>query len=373
MVYYISSPVYQQTISSALKEKDCIIGDGFVDSHFLLAKYIKENIAKFSISMDVLVIDISALDDSDDEVLKAIKSIRTLYDEVRIIIMAPTRLPGDKLLSELFGLGILNIIATPDYLKLKEELFLCLGDKGKSFKDALVFKEVKQNVEVVGKERLKVVSRVLVGVTSSQSRMGVTHNILTFAVYLRKLGFLVAVVEKNNSGSLEQIRIGHNEKLHTESYFTMYGVDFYPAVLDKTKMKIILDKTYNFILCDYGSIQQCDKADFLNCHEKVLIVGSKTWELPYLNRILKEYPDNVLQQFHICFNLVYEKHKKYLKQAMKYADDKPMPVFFLDYNPEPFNAESFTVAEEILEDYMLRPKQKEKEGLFSRLFKGGKA
>lgn len=49
MVYYISSPVYQQTISSALKEKDCIIGDGFVDSHFLLAKYIKENIAKFSI------------------------------------------------------------------------------------------------------------------------------------------------------------------------------------------------------------------------------------------------------------------------------------------------------------------------------------
>ena len=372
MVYYISSPVYQQTISSALKEKDCIIGDGFVDSHFLLAKYIKENIAKFSISMDVLVIDISALDDSDDEVLKAIKSIRTLYDEVRIIIMAPTRLPGDKLLSELFGLGILNIIATPDYLKLKEELFLCLGDKGKSFKDALVFKEVKENVEVIGKERLKVVSRVLVGVTSSQPRMGGTHNLLTFAVYLRKLGFLVAAVEKNKSGAFEQIRIGHNEKLH-ESYFTMYGVDFYPSVLDKTKMKVVLDKTYNFILCDYGCMDQSDKGDFLKCHEKVLVVGSKTWELPYLNRILKEYPDTVLKQIHVCFNLVFEKHKKYLRQAMKYSDGQLMPVLFLDYNPEPYDSDHFAVAEEILEEYMLRPKQKEKESLFSRLFKGGKA
>ena len=58
---------------------------------------------------------------------------------------------------------------------------------------------------------------------------------------------------------------------------------------------------------------------------------------------------------------------------MKYSDGQLMPVLFLDYNPEPYDSDHFVVAEEILEEYMLRPKQKEKESLFSRLFKGGKA
>lgn len=371
MVYYISSQVFQQTISTTLKEQNHVVLQSIVENHMLLYKYVKNNIAKFGSDIDTFLIDLSALDDSDEDILNAVKTLRTLHDTARIIIFASTRLPGDKLLSDLFSLGILNIIATSDYLGLKQELITCLSEKGKSFKDALTFKDVRENVEVIGKERLKVVSRVLIGVTGSQPRMGVTHNVIILANYLRKLGFLVAAVEKNQSGDFERIRSGHGEKLHGY-YFNMHGVDYYPEVLDKEKMRIITDQSYNFIVNDYGGLDSCDKMDFLKCHKKLILTGSKTWELHFLRRILKEYPDDVLKQFSFCFNLIYPEYEKHLKQAMKYPDGKAMEVFFLGYNPEPFNTDKFPAAEEILDDYMLTPAVKKRKGLLSFSGRTGK-
>lgn len=369
MVYYITSPVFQQTICSTLKEEECLIGQGMVESHFLLNKYVKGNLTKFSIDMDVFLIDLSALDDSDEDILSALKTIRTIYEDTRIIIFAATRIPGDQLLANIFALGIVNIIATSDYWALKQELKICLGEKGKSFKDALVFKDVKDNIEIVGKERLKIVNRVLIGIVGSEPRIGVTHNAIILAGYLKKIGFLVALVERNQSGDFERIRIGHGEKLFSEEYFTIYGVDYYPAV-NKEKIKEILDKNYNFIICDYGYIEQAEEAEFLKCHEKLILAGSKTWELHYLNKILKEYPIEILQQFHFCFNLIHDDYKKQLQQAMKYPDGQLMEINFLGYNPEPFNMGCFPAAEKILEDYLLQPVKQQKKGFFARLRRG---
>lgn len=370
MVYYISSQTFLQTISTTLNEQNQVIAQCMVENHFQLFKYIKSNVTKFGVDMEILIIDLSALDDSDEDVLNAIKTIRTLYDTVRIIIVAPTRIPGDRLLSDLFGLGILNIIATSDYFQLKQELIVCLSEKGKGFKDALVFQEVRENVEVIGKERLKVVNRVLIGVAGTESRVGVTHNAIILANYLKKLGFLVAIAERNHSGDFERIRNGFSEKLFDGSYFSMHNVDYYPEISSKEKMKAVTDKSYNFIINDFGYLDECEKDEFLKCHEKLLLTGSKTWELHYLKKVIKEYPPEILEQLCICFNLVHKEYEKHLKEVMKYPDGKPMRVYFLGYNSEPFNTEVCNVAEEILEDYMLRPKEKKK-GFFSFLKRGG--
>lgn len=369
MVYYITSPAYQQTINTTIKEQNMLVGQALIDTHFQFLDYVKNNLTKFNVDMDTLVLELSAIDDSDENIVKALKMLRTLYENAKIIIVSSTRIPGDQLLAEIFALGILNIIATSDYLELKQELIVCLGEKGKSFKDALVFKDTKENIERVGKERLKVVSRVLIGITGSQSRVGVTHNTIILANHLRKLGFLVAVVERNNSGDFELIRTGHTEKLYDQSYFTMFGVDYYLKVIEKERMKHILEKNYNFILFDYGCLAQTDKAEFLKCHKKLVLVGSKTWELHYLGRIIKEYPEDILRQFSICFNLVNDSYKKPLKQSIKYPNGEPMDMFFFGYNPEPFKVGDFEAADEILEDYLLVPQKKAKESLFSKLTK----
>lgn len=371
MIFYISSQVYQQTISTTIKEQDIFVIDSMIERNMEFYKYIKGNINILSPNTDIFLFDLSAFADLDDDILKAVRMLRTLYDHKRIIILAPNRMPGDQLLSNIFSLGILNIIASSDYLVIKEQLITCLSKDGKSFKDALEFKDVREYAEVVGRERLKVVSRVLIGMAGGQSRIGVTHNSIRLANFLRKRGFLVALVERNHSGDIARIQIGHGEKLHG-NYFTMQGIDYYPELFDKGQLKEIMEKNYNFIIYDFGVLSTCDKEEFLKCHKKIILLGGKTWEIHYFNRIIKEFPTDALKQFSLCFNLVEESYQKFLKKGLKYPDGEIITTYFFEYHSDPFIVDVFKVAEELLEEYMLIPKKAEKKTIFSFKKRGGR-
>ncbi len=240
MIFYISSQACNQTIGSTIAECGEIIIDYLVDNHLMLKRYMKENISKFSQEVNMLLIDISALDDSDEDIVDAINSYRMLYDESRIIIIAPNRTAGDRMLAELFALGIQNIIATTDYLQMKSELMVCLSKKGKSYKDALVFKEIKDTVAII-EEKKKAVIRVQVALAGTQTRVGTTHMAITFAAYLRSKGYIVAVCERNDSGDFDRIRDGLGSRMIDQTYFAVDGIDFYPNCKEPEAMKPILE------------------------------------------------------------------------------------------------------------------------------------
>lgn len=357
MVYYISSNIYHQTIISTVKEQNEVILGQQIQNHMILLKFIKSNIASLSDS-DKLIIDLSAMDDSDEDILQAIKIFRTMYDETRIIIIAPNRLAGDGLLAQLFALGILNIIATLDYLELKTELELCLSEKGKSFKDALEFKDVRRIESTNTKKEIKVVSKVMIGIAGCQKRMGVTHNSVVMAGYLRKQGFLVAVVEYNQSGDFQKIRNGFDEKFHDHLYFSMGGIDYYPDAT-KEALQVVLEKSYNFIILDYGYYKECDLTSFHKCHVKIMVAGSKAWELNQVAEVLKIYDDETLAHIFFYFNLTAREFEKTIRKEMKYSTGLPINVFFLKYVSDPFNTYDFPEADTLLADYLpAAPKKK---------------
>lgn len=76
--------------------------------------------------MDQLVIDCTAVLNTDEELLAAFEMIRTMYDGIRIIIFAPDYKPGSPFLKKCFEMGILNIITTDDYKILQDELVYCI-------------------------------------------------------------------------------------------------------------------------------------------------------------------------------------------------------------------------------------------------------
>lgn len=357
MVYYIASTVYHQTILSAVNEAEKIIIGQQVDNHVELLKYVKNNIVALC-DLEFFIVDLSAVDDLDEDILQAFKLFRTMYDTTRCIIVAPYRQAGDLLLSQIFALGIQNIVATNDYLELKKGLEHCLSEKGISFKDALVYKDVKK-VETINLDEAKAVCRVMVGVAGSQTRIGVTHSCVMLAGTLRKRGYLVALVEFNSSGTFQFIREDFGEKLHDHFYFAMNGIDYYPSI-NRDLFQKILEKNYNFIVMDFGNYQDCDIEEYQKCHVRLILAGSKAWELGQVAGILQKYDDDILMNLHFYFNFTDKTYEKPIKKQMKNSKGESLHVHFLDYRSDPFNTEDFPAVEQILGEYLSIPIKKKR-------------
>jgi hypothetical protein len=361
MVYYIASTIYHQTILSTVDEKGQIIIGQQTDNHIEFLKYIKNNIITLS-DIDFFIVDLSALDDLDDDILQAFKMYRTMYDDTRCVVIAPYRQAGDALLSQLFALGIWNIIASNDYLVMKKNLELCLSEKGMSFKEALAFKDIRKTEEIDINE-VKAVSRVMIGLTGSQKRIGTTHSAVMLAGCLRKKGYMVAAVEFNHSGTFQKVREDFGEKLHDHFYFAMNGIDYYPDI-ERESFRRILEKSYNFIVMDFGNFQDCNMEEYHKCHVRLICAGSKAWELEYAASILQQYDDEILKHVHFYFNFTDKSYEKPIKKQMKNSKGESLKVHFLDYRSDPFNTEEFPAVDQLLGEY-LRIAQKKK-GWFKR-------
>lgn len=357
MVYYIASTIYNQTILSTISEKQEIIIGQQTDNHVEFLKYIKNNIISLS-DLEFFIVDLSAVDDLDEDIFQAFKMFRTMYDETRCIVVAPYRKAGDLLLSQLFALGIWNIIASNDYLEIKKGLEVCLSDKGMSFKEGLAYKDVKKTEEVSVNE-IKAVSRVMIGVVGSQKRIGTTHSTVMLAGALRKKGYMVAAVEFNNSGDFHKIREDFGEKYHDHLYFTLNGIDYYPDI-NRDSFQKILDKSFNFIIIDFGNYQDCNIEEYQKCHVRMICAGSKAWELDYAANIMQHYDAEVLKHIHFYFNFTDQSYHKPIKKQMKNANGEKLNVHFLEYWSDPFNTEVFPEIEQLLSEYLRVPVQKRK-------------
>lgn len=362
MVAYISSVKYNSIISSVVKEKDEIIAHNLINDHVNLYKYIQANVTLFS-GYDYFIVDISAVDDVDDDIIKALEMYRTFNELTRIIIVSPNRRAGSELLAKIFSLGINNIAASFDQLELREELLKCMSDSGKSFKEAIIFKDVSNALNSELKEVKKLVEKVTIGVASCQSRMGCTHNAIIMALSLRKKGYIVAIVEMCKYTTFNKIRNNFNKQLQN-NYFSIDGLDFYPDA-DKHTLVDIKQKAYNFIIIDFGNYTDFENEEYYKCHEKIMIVGSKPWEIEHLSEFLSIYDDETLASIHYIFNFTPDINHKEIKRNLKLQSGDKLRAYFQDYTPDLFNTFSFKDLDKILNDYLTDKNVKNKKrGIF---------
>lgn len=360
MIFYIASSTYQEVIARTIREEELILQDSECSNEIYLNKYVRSNISKLT-SLEEIVIDISALQDTDEEIQTALDMIRFMAYGIRIIIVAPNRKDGDALLAKCFQMGIYDIINTDDFLELKEELRLCLR-QGKKYADAVKYKEGNEQETAVIKTEIKQkVSKVLVEIAGSEARIGTTHNTIILANYLRKKGYMVAIAEMNMSGAFKQIQENFCEKVFDDKYFSIGGVDFYPDS-DSNQLASILGKSYNFILADFGDFTECDRVNFNKADVQIIIAGSKAWEITDVNRIFAMVDEETFKNYNYCFNFTVEKNHKDIVKSMKGVER----VYFLKITEDPFTTYEFPGAEKILAEYMPIMTKSKKRGLFRR-------
>lgn len=308
---------------------------------------------------DYLVIDLSALIDSDENLVKAISGFLTMHEHTRIIIVAPKNESGDKILSDLFGIGIRNFAVGSDFVIIKQRLERCLSEEGMSYKEAIEYKDVKVHGEVERRE-IREVNKVMIGIAGAESRVGCTHNSIIIANQLKKMGFAVALLEMNLSGAFHMIRQDERLNMIDRLYFTSRYIDYYPNCDEILLKKILDDKVYNFLVLDFGSFKDCAMNLFHKCHVKIALGNVQPWEINFFVDFWNHYDEDARKQIHFYVNfLSTETDRKMLEKAFK------TKFGYIDYVPNPFEAESFPQLKDLLADYLPASTNKQrKKGIF---------
>lgn len=348
MIYYITSPTYKEVISSVISENEELLLGGCEEGEdILLYSFIKANNATAFSSIDCIVIDLNACADIDERIIEALEMLRMTNDDIRIILLATMRHPGDALLTQCFQMAIYDIICTDDFLEIREELKYCLT-KGKQYKDALQFKNVSKEQVVVKTEVKKTVNKVMLGIVGTQRRIGSTHNSMILANWLRKNGYMVALAELNQHPAFDTIASNMELRIAEDGAYTHNGVDYYPNV-DESKLATILGKSYNFIIIDFGCFAQCDRVSFNKCDVRIVVAGAKAWEMPSVEKLFSMVGEiETLKGYHYCFNLTPEAWRVDCKEGMGELEH----VYFLEYTENPYVEANFAGAEQILKEYM---------------------
>lgn len=361
MIVYYTGSTFSQVIRDAVEETEEVVYLEVIENEIDFQKYIKQDITKFG-SVDTLIADVSSFSNTDEEIVSALDMLRTMYDSLKIILFAPYRECGDDLLSKSFNMGVLNIINTDDFREIRDELIYCI-QTGKKYKDAVKYKDAKTEKVIVKHEVKKTVNKRLVAFAGSESNIGVTHNVITLANFLRKKGFMIAAVEMNDSRAFEKIADSFDERMFQGGYFTLNGVDFYPNATQKD-LADIMSHSYNFILLDFGLYKDSDKVEFERAEDKFIITSSKPWELDAMNDIFSSVTKEVIQKYHICFNFTPETDYRAIKESMEEINTN---IHFLKYQEDPFNSYDFADAEQIFYEFLPEKTEPGKKGLFDKL------
>lgn len=141
MLSYIASNSTVNLIINICKENNITILNQEVEEIDFL-KYIKQTKVNFNL-IKYLIIDLSQLKNTEDEVINSIKYFKEMYINTRIIVIAKGYDNQNVILTNLYQNRIYNIINALDELQIKEEIKKCLSQNGLQEKDARRFKKIE--------------------------------------------------------------------------------------------------------------------------------------------------------------------------------------------------------------------------------------
>ena len=154
-----------------------------------------------------LIIDISSITDTENQIIDTIVTLKTIYQSIRITIMAIGYSEGNTLLSKLFSESIFNFVTAKDYLLQKEELVKCLT-VGNTYSDSIRFryndntKDVQKGKVIIKKEYTKRIDSVSIGIVGTQSHIGVTTQAILITMFLKSLNMNVCYICSNDKDEI---------------------------------------------------------------------------------------------------------------------------------------------------------------------------
>ena len=259
MVFYFASPKYNPLINKVLTETDQVIAESIVGNDLFLKKTMKDKLASIA-SIDIIIVDFTALADTDAEIMEAVESIRIMDYKVRFIFVMPYKAEGDPFLKECFYAGIYDLIISDQYLEISEQLAVCVTD-GMRYKDALKYRDAAINDQP---KEAAISRKTMIGITGAGIRSGATHNSIVLGNFLRANNQMTAVLEYAQRPALQSVCEATGASFYNEGYFSLKGVDYYPEC-DRERLTAVAGRLYDYIIMDFGNYADADQILFNKC------------------------------------------------------------------------------------------------------------
>lgn len=248
--------------------------------NFALKKFVVHDMRNFS-HLTEIVLDRIAFTDTDGEFAEAVQEFLTMY-EARITVIYEGLTSADGLYQELIACGVGNLVCSSEIREIQQELTECFRENG------------MERYLAAGKRREKrewysfECRNISIVVTSSQARMGATTAAIGLCSWLSKVGATVAYIEANESRHLYWLAKSYGMEKTEQGYdleAVQYGNGHWTGEV-------------NFIVYDVGTFKDADWEVILSADLKVLLCGSKPYELRDTMLVKKQLLD--WQIFILC-------------------------------------------------------------------------
>ena len=373
-IVYIGKNV-NDTLENIINESSYLRMTDRYLNEYNLNSMITDQIHSFN-AVDILIIDNKAISKqtSEKEIIKALVKIRNMYD-LRIIYIAEGYKRGNRLLSDIFDLGIYNIITAENDKILEEELRKALSEDGMTFKNSRKFKiensflNINSTNKVVEKKFIQTKQITSVGVVGTERHIGATTQAIMMVKFLAETcSMSTCYIEYNKHKFVDCFIEASDEYYENVGKVAYIGIDMFQY---KDNIKDIVKNDYKIIIYDYGSIGEMSDeqvASFLEKDIKFVVSGTKKWEEEGLFEIFRKLGT---ANINYIFNFVPEEERQELKSSMGELDS-----YFSEYADNPFSVKNKNYYEtkfsHCIYDSVIEPQKRSPKIDFKRLLKKGK-
>lgn len=295
-----------------------------------------------------LVIDVTSINDTEKQLIDAIVTLKTIYMDLRITILAIGYQPGNTLLSKLFSESIFNFVTATEYHTQKEEFKKCLT-VGNSYSDSISYrykensKDTQKSKVIIKKEYSKKRNSVRIGIVGTQAHIGATTQAILMCKFLNSIGLHSCYVQANTKQDVEKIA-AMNNVTNMKDMITYNGVDMFREFIDNK------NTGYDFYIYDYGDIDNLNINSYITNDIKIVVCGTKEWDFVNISKAFEKL-NKIQNDIDFIFNFTAKENEK---NILKGLSEFKKSIYFSEYAPNPFDDEkNQNIYHRILKEFII--------------------
>lgn len=279
MILYLSSPQHTNLLDfTGFDEAENGKVIKKLVGQFSLKQFIVYDMRNFAQFTDI-VLDRVAFGDTDGEFAQAIEEFLTMYT-ARVTVIHEGLMQSSPLFGALIERGIRNLVCGTEIWEIQQEIAECLSREGmlRYVQKRQQGNEKQEEAQEVERYRFGC-KNVGIAVMGTQPRMGSTTVAVGLCMWLARVGASVCYVEANQSRCLERLAKGYGMEQEADGW-TFEGVHF---------SRIEPQEEFQFVVYDFGA-DVIGHGDIVrNAGQKLLVCGTKPYELGFSARRKKEF------------------------------------------------------------------------------------
>lgn len=189
--------------------------------------------------------------------------------------------------------------------------------------------------------QIKPNKNIKIGICGAISRIGTTHHSISLAKYLCDNNYKSCYIEANEHNDIKQFADWIDNVTFGKNYYEYNKMKMYLRTITQSELGI---KDFYISIYDFGVLDETNSKAFLECDIKIIVTGSKPWELTSYGRL---YAGNTgLKAVNTIMNFVPDSAKDELYKLFNETK-----LYFASYSPDMFSTQNDEIYNLILEGY----------------------